>query len=94
MPLNELQTQVRNFDLRFGWTQDTPTETALHMGEELGEIIREILKLKGYKAGGGDRQALSDEVCDLIYLSLKLASHYNIDLDEAWMRIQERYEKK
>lgn len=94
MSFNELQIMVKDWDKMFGWTQDTPEKTALHMSEELGEVSRQVLVLSGYKSGEKDRQNLGDELCDLLYLTLKLANLNGICLDNAWERIKKRYDKK
>ncbi len=93
MIFNELQAQVRKFDKRFGWTDDEPELTTLHMTEELGEISREILRLKGYKPGA-DTQKLNDEIADLIYLTIKLANSSGLSIDDAWERVEKRYAQK
>jgi NTP pyrophosphatase (non-canonical NTP hydrolase) len=94
MALNELQKQVKEYDKKKGWTKDTPEEAVLHMQEELGEIARELLKKSGYKKGKYDPQELNDEITDLLYLTMKLGNLLELDLDEGWDRIGERYEGK
>jgi NTP pyrophosphatase (non-canonical NTP hydrolase) len=94
MSLNELQRQVRDYDVRFGWTKDVPENAVLHMQEELGEISRNMLKRSGYKKGEYDPKEMNDEITDLLYLTLKLGNLLELDLDEGWLRIQERYSRK
>lgn len=82
------------YDERYGWTEDNAGHIALHMNEELGEISRRILRYEGYKNEGFDRKELAEELTDLLYLLLKLANRFSIDLDEEWDSMWERYEKK
>jgi NTP pyrophosphatase (non-canonical NTP hydrolase) len=89
-----LQRVVREQDLLKGWSCDSPEHTLLHMQEELGEISRLILKRAGYKQGGCDEKDMNDEIADLLYLTFKLANTLEINLEQGWGRIRERYSKK
>jgi len=91
---NELQKKVKEYDARFGWTEDALQETALHMSEELGEISRELLRASGYKGDTLDKEALGDEIADLLYLTIKLGNLTGLDLSKSWERIEKRYESK
>ena len=94
MALNELQHQVREYDEVFGWVGDKPEHTVLHMQEEVGEISRNILKLVDYRKEDLDLGQMNDEITDLIYLTLKLGNLLDLNLDEGWGRIKQRYEVK
>ena len=94
MTFNELQREVGAFDRRFGWTNDDPEHIVLHMQEEVGEISRNMLKKLNYKKGGYDPEKMNDEISDLLYLALKLGNLLNLDIDEGWGRIGERYKTK
>ncbi len=92
--LTKLQKQVEEYDKRYGWTEDRADHITLHMSEELGEISRRILRFEGYKIEKFDKGELSEEITDLLYLTLKLANTFNICLDDVWDSMWERYEKK
>jgi len=92
--LTELQRQVAGYDERYGWTNDKPSHIVLHMSEELGEISRRILRHEGYKNERFDKKELAEEITDILYLTLKLANSFKIDLDQDWDTMWERYEKK
>jgi len=62
--------------------------------EELGEISRRILRFEGYKIEKFDQRELARELTDLLYLTLKLANKFKIDLDKEWNSMWKRYEKK
>jgi NTP pyrophosphatase (non-canonical NTP hydrolase) len=64
------------------------------MSEELGEISRRILRHEGYKNERFDKKELAEEITDILYLTLKLANSFKIDLDQDWDTMWERYEKK
>ncbi len=91
MAFNELQRQVGENDVKFGWSADKPENVMIHMQEELGEIAREILIRNKYKKGDFELQKINDEIADLMYLTLKLANLLDLKIDDAWGRVQGRY---
>ena len=94
MGLYELSKQVAEIDLEHGWNNDEISDTVIHMTEELGEISECMLIRSGYKAGEFKKEELEDEICDLIYLSLKLGNKLDLNLESAWTRLKCRCEKK
>jgi len=92
--LKDLQKQVSDYDKKYGWDRDRASHIVLHMSEELGEISRRILREEGYKIEKFDQRELAGELTDLLYLTLKLANKFKIDLDKEWNSVWERYEKK
>jgi len=92
--LKEFQKQVTEYDGKYGWGEDKASHIVLHLTEELGEISRRILRLEGYKKEEFSKKELAEELTDLLYLTLKLANKFDIDLDEEWGQMWERYEKK
>lgn len=89
-----MQKQVSDYDLRYGWDEDRASHIVLHLTEELGEISRRILRFEGYKIEKFDKKELGEELTDLLYLTLKLANKFEIDLDAEWDSMWSRYEKK
>ena len=85
---------MREYDKLFGWADDKPEHTVLHMQEELGEISRHMLRMTDYKGEYVDLTEVNDEISDLLYLTLKLGNHLKLNLDEGWSRIQERFKGK
>jgi NTP pyrophosphatase (non-canonical NTP hydrolase) len=92
--LTELQKQVAEYDSRYGWGGDKASHITLHMSEELGEISRRVLRFEGYKIEGFDCGELAGELTDLLYLTLKLANKFDIDLEGEWDSMWDRYEEK
>ena len=66
----------------------------VHMAEELGELAREVNKQGGYKPGVFKTSSVSHELVDLLYLVIKLANKYNIDLSEEWATVEQLYAEK
>lgn len=94
MGLNEISSEVAEIDARKGWTEDETSQTIIHMMEELGEISECHLKQNGYKTGEYTKESMEDEICDLIYLSLKLSNKLDLNLNSGWTRLKSRCEKK
>lgn len=92
--ISEMQAQVEAYDERFGWDKDKVCHVALHIMEELGEVSRRILRYEGYKKEEFNQKELAEELTDMLYLTLKLANKFDIDLDEEWAAVEPRYEKK
>lgn len=94
MALRELQKRVREMDEKFGWTDDTPLQNLAHLSEEVGEVARLLLEREGYKTPKKDDKELGEELVDVLYLTLKIANHFDIDLDDAWARAEKKYGRK
>jgi len=89
--LRELQSYVKNFVDERNW-QTPASDVLIHMVEELGEVARNVLKMKNY---GGQHTADSDhnmheELADVFYLLLKLANESNVDLVQAFSQKMEK----
>jgi len=89
--LRELQSYVKNFVDERNW-QTPASDVLIHMVEELGEVARNVLKMKNY---GGQHTADSDhnmheELADVFYLLLKLANEFNVDLVQAFSQKMEK----
>lgn len=82
-----LQEWAREFDTLRGWDAVTPTDTGVHLMEEVGEVARELLRLTGYKPHGSQRtpvlRELGAELADILFLCCKLANQYGIDLSDS-----------
>ena len=92
--LKGFQEQVIRYDKKYGWERDDASHIVLHLAEELGEISRRILRHEGYKLEEFSRKELGQELTDLLYLTLKLANKFDIELDAEWEEMWGRYEGK
>ena len=80
--LAALQRRLERFDAERGWDAVSPAHTALHFMEELGEVMREVLHLEGYKTPDlAAQRRLGGELADVTLLLFKLASQYGVDLE-------------
>ena len=93
MKISEYQQWLKAWDEARGFDKADPGLTVVHALEELGEVAREVLFLKGYKNDAlpeEHRLALSNELADTIVFLFKLAYQYHIDIEDALLRLQER----
>jgi len=85
MDIKELQKksdEIVNESDRFYNGKHNAQSTFIHMIEELGEIGEEINKPQN-RNQEFDKKRFESELADLVMLISKLASFYNIDLEEA-----------
>ncbi|ODS42347.1 MAG: hypothetical protein MSIBF_03200 [Candidatus Altiarchaeales archaeon IMC4] len=93
--IKKAQEEVADYDKKYGWDDDGAEYITIHMTEELGEIARRILRHGGYKKERFDEKELAEEITDLLYLTLKLANKFGIDVEKEWDGdMWCRYEKK
>ncbi len=68
-----------------GWTDRTDIERLMFLTEEVGEVAKEIRKSTGkhgYKPG--TKEALGEELVDVLNFIIDIANANNIDLDAAF----------
>ncbi len=94
MDWKKFQEEVSDYDKRYDWEKDKASQIVLHLLEELGEVGRLILRHEEYKKEEFKKGELGQELTDLLYLTLKLANKFDIDLDGEWKVMWKRYKKK
>jgi len=97
MKISEYQQWLKAWDEAREFDKADPGLTVVHALEELGEVAREVLFLKGYKKDfvpEEHRQALANELADTIVFLFKLAYQYDIDIEDALLRLQDRVDKR
>lgn len=95
MEIEQAQKLVKEHLEKIGYTkiETTPTQAFLHLIEEIGEVARTLLHKEtkrnnlSYSTKPSD---IEDEVADIFWQTLKLASYLNIDLESAFLK---KYEK-
>ena len=93
--VKEAQEIVREFVEKRNW-KTPPTDILVHMLEEMGEVARNVLKMKNY---GGQHmnqsnQNMDEELADVFYLLLKLANETNVDLSSAFQQKIDKNSKR
>jgi len=97
MKISEYQQWIKVWDEARGFDKADPGLTVVHALEELGEVAREVLFLKGYKNDAlpeTHRQELAKELADTIVFLFKLAYQYDIDIEDALLQLQDRVDRR
>ena len=99
MNIKEAQDSVYEHLVKIGYTKSetTPTHAFLHLVEEIGEVSRVLLHKETKRAefnNSTDAGNLEDEVADIFWQTLKLASYLNMDLEKAFINKLEKNKNK
>ncbi|XOB46453.1 MAG: MazG-like family protein [Candidatus Nealsonbacteria bacterium] len=95
MEIKQAQKLVKEHLEQIGYTkiETTPTHAFLHLVEEVGETARSILYKETKRSSfhvSTEPSNLEDEVADIFWQTLKLASYLDIDLESCFLK---KYEK-
>lgn len=95
MEIQKAQKLVREHLEEIGYTkiETTPIHAFLHLIEEIGETARTLLHKETNRKKlycSTEPSNLEDEVADIFWQTLKLASYLDIDLETCFMK---KYEK-
>jgi len=99
MEIKKAQELVYEHLVKIGYTKSeiTPVHAFLHLIEEIGEVSRILLHKetkRGDFANNTEPGIIEDEVADIFWQTLKLASYLNIDLNKAFIDKIEKNRKK
>ena len=87
MDIAQFQRWLEEYDRLRGWDRVSPSQTFVHLMEELGEVARLLLFLEGYKPGEGRedelRAELAEELGDAATFLFKIAYQCGIDMETA-----------
>jgi NTP pyrophosphatase (non-canonical NTP hydrolase) len=68
---------------------------AVELSEEVGSLADSIMVTEGYRPGREGRQIdLEDEIADVIFMLIRIADYYDIDLEQACTRMINRTREK
>jgi NTP pyrophosphatase (non-canonical NTP hydrolase) len=89
MTIKEAQSVVHKHLISIGYDkiETLPSHAFIHLVEEIGEVARIILHRETKRSGlkyTTEPNDLEDEVADILWQTLKLASYLNIDLETAF----------
>ncbi len=90
MNIKKAQKLVREHLEKIGYTKSetTPTHAFLHLVEEVGEVSRTLLykeTKRGKFTNATKPGDIEDEVADIFWQTLKLASYLDIDLEKVFI---------
>ena len=101
--MRALQNKAKQLDnfvsSKTGKTQDAYAITT-NIAAEVGELCDEVIGLEGDRiedTNYNDKNGTAKEIVDVIYNLMRLANHYNIDIEEHFNKrlnaIQKKFEK-
>jgi len=99
MNIKKAQDLVYGHLVKIGYTKSetTPLHAFLHLIEEIGEVSRVLLHQetkRGKFANATDPGIIEDEIADIFWQTLKLASYLKIDLEQAFVNKLEKNRRK
>ncbi len=96
MSLKDLQKQVDDWVQQYKIPYWEPHQIYARLGEEIGELAREINHMFGpkKKKPTEDKHELSLEIADVFFTLVCLANSQGIDLDEAWNQMMQKYDTR
>lgn len=87
MEIAEYQRWLEEYDRLRGWDRVSPSQTFVHLMEELGEVARLVLLLEGYKPGEGRedelKAELAEELGDAATFLFKIGYQFGLDMETA-----------
>ena len=95
---SNLQDSIRDFATERDWDQfHSPKNLAMALGGETGELLEQFQWLTESESKTPDaekRQAIADEIADVLIYLLRLADKLDIDpIDAAFLKIQKNAKK-
>ncbi len=90
----EMQERVHNYISQFKEGYFSPLSMLARVTEEVGELAREINHHYGEKPKkkSEDEKALEEEYGDLLFVMLCFANSLDIDIDESFNRVMDKFE--
>lgn len=94
MKISEAQLAVDAWIGQFKEGYWPPLSNLARLIEEVGELARELNHRYGHKPKKKDEpeQDLALELADILFVIIAIANEQNIDLEEAFRRVLEKYE--
>lgn len=92
----EMQEMYREVVRRFGKIEGKPWQASgamIELTKQTGELAKQVMLKENYYAWNGDEaeidQQLGNEMADVIAQVMRLADHYQIDLEQAFLDARE-----
>jgi NTP pyrophosphatase (non-canonical NTP hydrolase) len=93
--LADFQRYVTGLEAERGFSQQTPVEKCLLLGEEIGELFRAIRDAEGIAIDPNAKVgAIADELADVFIYVCSLANRYGVDLETAFRTKEEANKKR
>ncbi len=84
--LRDIQTYVHEMEIERGFDKTSSNvQTALQLGEEIGELFKAIRKAEKMRSDANSAHtSVEEEIADVLIFIAALANRYNIDLEKAF----------
>ena len=94
--MSEIQEDVDTYISQFKEGYFSPLAMTARLTEELGELAREVNHYYGEKPKkkSEDENTIHEEVGDLFFVMVCLANSLNINLDDAFSTVMEKFETR
>lgn len=93
--LDNLVARIKKFNLERDWSQfHDPKNLALSLQLEASEVLELFQWTKDNQIAKDKEDSVGDELADVLYWTMMLANHYDIDLIEALGRKMDKNEQK
>jgi NTP pyrophosphatase (non-canonical NTP hydrolase) len=89
---NNIQNKNTEVAVKCGFNQSNISMNVAGLASEVGETVDIIAKLEGWKKIKSTdnldnlKEKLELEICDLLVYTCHIANHYDIDIEEAFMK--------
>lgn len=88
--MRDFHAYVRRMEEERGFTDETPLEQCLLLGEEIGELFKAVRKCSDLKTDERrDCGSVEHELADIFIYTCCLANRFNIDLEDAFRKKEE-----
>ncbi len=95
MDIETLQERIRKFSADRDWSQfHDPKNLAISLQLEASEVLELFQWTQNNQLKEGKEREIADELADVFYWLIMLASHYNINLVEALDKKMDKNEQK
>jgi len=93
--LKDFHDYVRKLEKIRGFEKENILEKCLMLGEEVGEIFKSVRKHVGIKIDANSEVLdISDEIADVFIFLLSIANRYDINIEDAFRRKEEKNKKR
>ncbi len=93
--LKDFETYVRAMQKERGFDEETMLQRCLLMGEEVGELFKAVRKKEGMNVDPASAiSSLEDEIADVFLMLLCIAEEYDIDVEQAIRKKEEKNAKR
>lgn len=94
--LKDIQEYVRQMEVERGFDRTTSnTQSALLLGEEIGELFKAVRKAEGVRVDETSFVGtLSEELADILIYTAALANRYGVNLEQAFRDKEEMNKKR